>query len=91
MATKIIHLKPFEGFCAETSAAATLAATAHFGIPVSTTHVINGSIIGVGTAENYRSVKWITTRNIFVAWILTIPVAILIGYVINSIFSLIKF
>lgn len=79
MATKIIHLRPFEGFCAETSSAVTLFITAHFGIPVSTTHVINGSILGVGAAENYKRVMWITTRKIFIAWILTIPISFLFG------------
>lgn len=85
MGTKIINLHPFEGFCAETSGAITLLLTSHFGIPVSTTHVISGSIIGVGTAENYKRVKWITTRRIFLAWIMTIPIAMAFG----AIFSLI--
>lgn len=79
MATKIIHLRAFEGFCAETSSAVTLFITAHFGIPVSTTHVINGSILGVGAAENYKRVMWITTRKIFIAWILTIPISFIFG------------
>ncbi len=73
MGTKIIHLKPFEGFCAETSSAGILFVTSHFGIPVSTTHVITGSIMGVGTAKNYKRVRWITSRKIFLAWIFTIP------------------
>jgi PiT family inorganic phosphate transporter len=81
MATKLIHLRPFEGFCAETSSAVTLFISAHFGIPVSTTHVINGSIIGVGATENYKKVKWITTRKILIAWILTIPISFLFGAV----------
>lgn len=79
MATKLIHLRPFEGFCAETSSAVTLFIAAHFGIPVSTTHVINGSIIGVGSTENYKKVKWITTRKILIAWVLTIPVSFIFG------------
>ncbi len=85
MGTKIIHLRPFEGFCAETASAVTLFVTSAFGIPVSTTHVISGSIMGVGTVKNYKRVKWITTRKIFVAWILTIPSAMFFG----GIFSLI--
>lgn len=85
MGTKIIHLRPFEGFCAETSSAVTLLLTSTFGIPVSTTHVISGSIMGVGTVKNYKQVKWITTRKIFLAWILTIPAAMIFG----GIFSLI--
>lgn len=85
MGTKIIHLRPFEGFCAETASAVTLFFTSHFGIPVSTTHVISGSIMGVGAVKNYKQVKWITTRKIFLAWILTIPAAMFFG----GIFSLI--
>lgn len=85
MGTKIINLKPFEGFCAETSSALTLILTSHFGIPASTTHVISGSIMGVGSAKNYKRVKWITTRRIFLAWILTIPVSMLFGAVFSSI------
>jgi len=85
MGTKIIHLRPFEGFCAETASAVTLFVTSAFGIPVSTTHVISGSIMGVGTVKNYKRVKWITTRKIFLAWILTIPAAMFFG----GIFSLI--
>jgi inorganic phosphate transporter, PiT family len=79
MGTKLIHLRPFEGFCAETSSAITLFGTSLFGIPVSTTHVIAGNIIGVGTVENYKKVHWITTRSIVSAWFLTIPVTVAFG------------
>lgn len=79
MATKIIHLHPFEGFCAETPSAITLFLAAHLGIPVSTTHVINGSIFGVGATENYKRVRWITSRKIVFAWIITIPISFLFG------------
>ena len=83
MGMKLVHLRPFEGFCAETSSALTLFLSSFLGIPVSTTHVISGGIIGVGTAENYRRVKWINTRKIFLAWILTIPVALSFGVLIS--------
>lgn len=86
MGSKIIHLRPFEGFCAETSSAITLFVTSHFGIPVSTTHVISGSIMGVGSVKNYKQVKWITTRKIFLAWIVTIPVSILFGMTFSLLF-----
>lgn len=79
MGSKIIRIKPFQGFCAETSGALTLFIATHFGIPVSTTHVITGSLMGVGSVENYKKVKWVTTRKIFLAWILTIPVAMVFG------------
>lgn len=73
MGTNITKIRPMEGFCAETSSAFVLLGTAHFGIPVSTTHVIAGSIMGVGTVEAARGVRWITARRIIWAWILTIP------------------
>jgi inorganic phosphate transporter, PiT family len=80
MGTNITKIKAMEGFCAETSSAAVLLATAHFGIPVSTTHVIAGSIMGVGTVEHARSVRWITARRILWAWILTIPATALFSF-----------
>jgi inorganic phosphate transporter, PiT family len=72
-----IHAK--EGFCAETSSGLVLLLTAHAGIPVSTTHVISGAIMGVGAAESARSVRWVTARRILWAWILTIPVTAAVG------------
>jgi PiT family inorganic phosphate transporter len=79
MGQKITKLKPFEGFCAETAGALTLFGATHFGIPVSTTHTITGSIIGVGATKRMSAVKWGLTTKIFWAWILTIPVSALIG------------
>jgi PiT family inorganic phosphate transporter len=75
MGTKITKLRAKEGFCAETAAAIVLLGTAHFGIPVSTTHVIAGAIMGVGAVEQAAKVRWITARKIVYAWLLTIPVA----------------
>lgn len=79
MGQKITKLKPFEGFCAETAGALTLFGATHFGIPVSTTHTITGSIIGVGATKRLSAVKWGVTSKIFWAWILTIPVSAIIG------------
>jgi PiT family inorganic phosphate transporter len=79
MGQRITKLRPFEGFCAETAGALTLFGATHFGIPVSTTHTITGSIIGVGATKRASSVKWGVTTNIFWAWILTIPVSAIIG------------
>lgn len=73
MGTKITKIHAMEGFCAESSSALVLLMTAHFGIPVSTTHVISGSIMGVGAVENATKVRWATARRIVWAWILTIP------------------
>lgn len=87
MGQKITKLKPFEGFCAETSGALTLFGATHFGIPVSTTHTITGSIIGTGATKRLSAVKWGVTTKIFWAWILTIPVSAIfsaIAYLILS-------
>ncbi len=75
MASRITKLQPYQGFSAETAAASVLAATAHFGIPVSTTHTISGSIMGVGAARSMSAVRWGVGRRIVMAWILTIPAA----------------
>jgi len=79
MGSKITRLVPMQGFCAETGGAITLFAATHFGIPVSTTHTITGSIIGVGAAKRLSSVRWSVTNNIVAAWILTIPASGLIA------------
>jgi PiT family inorganic phosphate transporter len=73
MGSRITRVRPMEGFCAETSSAIVMFVTAHFGIPVSTTHVIAGSIMGVGTVEDASRVKWVTARRIVWAWLITIP------------------
>ncbi len=76
---KIAKLKPIHGFAAETAAAIVLFTTAHFGIPVSTTHSISGAIMGVGTSMNPSAVRWGLAGNIFVAWLLTIPVSAMLA------------
>jgi PiT family inorganic phosphate transporter len=73
MGSNITRLQPVGGFCAETGGAATLIGTALYGIPISTTHAITGAILGVGSARNIRSVRWIWGERIVSAWILTIP------------------
>jgi len=79
MGTKIVKLQPVGGFCAETAGALTLFGATHFGIPVSTTHTITGSIVGVGSAKRFSAVKWGVAGRIVWAWILTIPMAGLIA------------
>jgi len=75
MATRLTHLDPYQGFCAETGAAVMLFATARLGIPVSTTHTISGAIMGVGATRRLSAVRWGVGRRIVIAWILTIPAA----------------
>lgn len=74
MGSRIIKVRAMEGFCAETASSAVLLGTAQFGIPVSTTHVIAGSIMGVGTVEGAKKVRWVTARRIIYVWMLTIPI-----------------
>ncbi len=87
MGSRITKVTPLEGVGAETAGAITLGITEHFGIPVSTTHTITGSIIGVGLTKRVSAVRWGVTINLVWAWILTIPVsAILAGltyFIIN--------
>lgn len=79
MGTKITKLRPINGFCAETAGAGVVIGSSIFGIPVSTTHVISGSIMGVGLTKRASAVRWSVARNIVWAWILTIPVTALVG------------
>ncbi len=79
MGDRITRLQPFGGFCAETAGATTLLGTALWGIPVSTTHVITGAILGVGSARSVKSVRWIWGQRIVTAWILTLPCAAFIA------------
>jgi inorganic phosphate transporter, PiT family len=79
MGTKIVKLQPVGGFCAETGGAVTLFFATFTGIPVSTTHTITGSIVGVGSAKRFSAVKWGVAGRIVWAWVLTIPMAGLIA------------
>jgi PiT family inorganic phosphate transporter len=90
MGTKITKVTPLEGVAAETAGAFTLFFTGQMGIPVSTTHTITGSIIGVGATKRLSAVRWGVTSSLMVAWILTIPVSALLAalvYWISTFFS----
>lgn len=92
MAHKITQLRPYQGFCAETAGGVVLVQMAHFGIPVSTTHAIAGAIMGVGSTKNQKSVRWGLSKNIMLAWVITIPFSAIVGagtfLVLNFVFSL---
>ena len=79
MGTRITKPKPVDGFCAETGGSIVLIGTAAAGVPVSTTHVISGSIMGVGTAKRASGVRWGIARRIMFAWIFTIPASAIIA------------
>jgi PiT family inorganic phosphate transporter len=79
MGTKITRLQPVGGVCAETAAACMLFYTSASGIPISTTHAITGSIVGVGTTQRLTAVRWGVASRVVWAWVVTIPGAALIG------------
>jgi PiT family inorganic phosphate transporter len=90
MGMKITKLRPVGGFCAETSGAITLAMAIFLGVPVSTTHTITGSIVGVGAGERRLSaVRWGVAGRILWAWVLTIPAAAIISAVSYFVIQLI--
>jgi PiT family inorganic phosphate transporter len=89
MGTKITKVTPLEGVCSETAGALTLFTVSQMGVPVSTTHTITGSIIGVGATKRLSAVRWGVTISLLWAWILTIPVSALIAalfYYITTLF-----
>jgi PiT family inorganic phosphate transporter len=73
MGTKVVKLDPVHGFAAETTAASVIFAATQFGMPVSTTHVISSAIMGVGSSDRLKTVRWGVARSIVTAWVLTIP------------------
>ena len=89
MGTRITKVTPLEGVAAETAGAATLFLTEHLGIPVSTTHTISGSIMGVGATKRLSAVRWGVTINLLWAWILTIPVSALLAGIVYYIVKLV--
>jgi len=79
---KMVKLQPVHGFAAETSAALIIQTASVYGIPLSTTHVISTSIMGVGAAKRFSGVKWTVVERIIWAWILTLPATGLIGFIL---------
>ncbi|MDB5230149.1 MAG: phosphate transporter [Chitinophagaceae bacterium] len=88
MGTRITKVTPFEGVSAETAGAITLFITHALGVPVSTTHTISGSIMGVGATKRLSAVRWGVTINLLWAWLLTIPVSALLAAIFFYIFKL---
>jgi PiT family inorganic phosphate transporter len=75
MGTRLYKIDPAQGFDAQTVAATIIQGASHFGFPVSTTHVVSGSILGAGSSESISAVRWGVGLNILVAWIITLPMA----------------
>lgn len=87
---RIVKMEPVHGFAAETSAAVILLGTAHFGLPVSTTHTMASSIMGVGSVMRFSAVRWGVTMRIVSAWMFTLPTAATVAYVVNPLFQAIR-
>ncbi|MSQ41466.1 MAG: inorganic phosphate transporter [Dehalococcoidia bacterium] len=85
LGTGITHLETYQGFGAETAAAATLAITARFGIPVSTTHTIGSAIMGAGATRRLSAVRWGIAYNIVLAWVSTFPICFGLGYLFSAV------
>jgi len=85
MAVKITHLKPYQGFAAETGGATVLAVLAWLGVPASTTHAISGAIMGAGAVKRLSAVRWGVGRRIVWAWIITIPASAAVAAVVTLI------
>lgn len=88
MGSKITKVTPLEGVAAESAGAITLTITERLGIPVSTTHTITGSIIGVGLTKRVSAVRWGVTINLMWAWVITIPISALLAAGVYCIFRM---
>ena len=88
--TRITTLRPVHGSAAEMSAAAVIEAASNLGIPVSTTQCISGSVIGVGATKRLSAVRWGIARNIVIAWIITFPICVGLGWLLEKALGLIS-
>lgn len=79
----MIRLQPIGGFAAETGAAVVIQLMTAWGVPVSTTHVISASIMGVGASKRLSAVRWALARNIMATWVITIPATMILGAAIT--------
>jgi PiT family inorganic phosphate transporter len=79
---KMVRIQPIHGFAAQTTASVVIHLATHWGVPLSTTHIISTSIMGVGATKRLNAVKWPIVRHMVWAWILTIPITSLLGYAI---------
>jgi inorganic phosphate transporter, PiT family len=85
---KMVRLQPIHGFAAETTAATVIQVASHFGIPLSTTHIIASSIMGVGATKRFSAVKWGIVERMVWTWVLTLPITGLMGYIGLHLFQL---
>jgi len=90
MGMKITKLRPYDGACAELAAATSLFTSTAMGIPVSTTHVITGAIVGVGAVHRLSAVRWGVARRVVWAWALTIPCSAVVAAVVYRLLALVQ-
>lgn len=84
----IITLVPSSGFCAELATATTILLASRIGLPVSTSHALVGSVVGIGLLQNTQKVQWQTIRSVFLAWVITLPAAAVLGIISFSLLRL---
>jgi PiT family inorganic phosphate transporter len=89
MGLRVVELRPIDGFAAETAAATVIEVASRLGIPVSTTHVISSSILGVGATRSLSAVRWGIAGRIVSAWVITIPACIVLAWVIYNVLHLV--
>lgn len=89
MGQKMVKIEPYQGFAAQTSAAGSILLASSLGVPLSTTHTINTSIMGVGAATRISSIRWPVVGELVTAWVLTFPICGLIGYLMALLFQFI--
>ncbi len=90
MGKRLTKLKPRTGFCAETGAAAAILLATHLGLPVSTTHAIGGALVGVGSVQRVKAVRWGVATNIMWAWVLTIPASAIVAGIVFALIRLLN-
>ncbi len=84
LGVNMLKLEPIHGFAAETTAAVTIIVSSHYGLPVSTTHVIATSIMGVGATKRFSAVRWGLAGKIVTAWVFTLPICFVVGWVMGE-------
>ncbi|MCX6905671.1 MAG: inorganic phosphate transporter, partial [Verrucomicrobia bacterium] len=85
LGSQMVKLQPVHGFSAQTTAAVIIESASHFGIPLSTTHVISSAIMGVGASKRLNAVKWSVAERMVWAWIMTLPVTAVLSYLLMAI------
>jgi PiT family inorganic phosphate transporter len=90
LGSQMVKLQPVHGFAAQSTAAAVIESASHWGIPLSTTHVISSSIMGVGASKRFKAVKWSVAERMVWAWVMTLPITAAISYVLQSLLMVLK-